>query len=149
MIDTDDLRTFLEVAESGGLTPAARRLGLSKSIVSRQLARLEGALGVQLFARTTRGAILTEEGAIFREHAGRVTAELDAAQDALSADGEVRGRLRIAVPLSDSNRVPPRGVASTRPRHRDLRQVVARRHCLICVADWVRTAAVGSLHTQG
>jgi DNA-binding transcriptional LysR family regulator len=100
MIDTDDLRTFLEVAESGGLTPAARRLGLSKSIVSRQLARLEGALGVQLFARTTRGAILTEEGAIFREHAGRVTAELDAAQDALSADGEVRGRLRIAAPLS-------------------------------------------------
>jgi DNA-binding transcriptional LysR family regulator len=74
MIDTGDLRTFLEVAEAGGVTPAARRLGVSKSIVSRQLARLEGALGVQLFARTTHGAIITDEGAIFREHAGRVTA---------------------------------------------------------------------------
>jgi DNA-binding transcriptional LysR family regulator len=100
MIDTDDLRTFLEVAEAGGVTPAARRLGLSKSIVSRQLSRLESALGAQLLSRTTRGAVLTEAGAIFREHAARVVAELDAAQEALSPDGEVRGRLRIAAPLS-------------------------------------------------
>ncbi|HLZ74770.1 LysR family transcriptional regulator [Phenylobacterium sp.] len=100
MIDTDDLRTFLEVAEAGGVTPAGRRLGLSKSIVSRQLSRLESALGAQLLSRTTRGAVLTEAGVTFREHAQRVVAELDAAQDALSADGEVRGRLRIAAPLS-------------------------------------------------
>jgi DNA-binding transcriptional LysR family regulator len=100
MIDTDDLRTFLEVAEAGGVTPAARRLALSKSIVSRQLSRLESALAAQLLSRTTRGAVLTEAGVTFREHAQRVVAELDAAQDALSADGEVRGRLRIAAPLS-------------------------------------------------
>lgn len=100
MIDTDDLRTFLEVAEASGVTPAARRLGLSKSIVSRQLTRLESALGAQLLSRTTRGAVLTEAGVTFREHAQRVVGELDAAQDALSADGEVRGRLRIAAPLS-------------------------------------------------
>jgi DNA-binding transcriptional LysR family regulator len=100
MIDTDDLRTFLEVAEAGGVTPAARRLGLSKSIVSRHLSRLEAALGVQLLSRTTRGAVLTEAGAVFREHATRVVGELDAAQDAISPDGEVRGRLRIAAPLS-------------------------------------------------
>lgn len=55
MIDSDDLRTFLEVAEAGGVTPAARRLGVSKSIVSRQLTRLEDALGARLLARTTRG----------------------------------------------------------------------------------------------
>ena len=100
MIDTDDLRTFLEVAEAGGVTPAGRRLGLSKSIVSRQLSRLEGALGAQLLSRTTRGAVLTEAGATFREHAARVVSELDAAQEAISQDGEVRGRLRIAAPLS-------------------------------------------------
>ena len=100
MIDTDDLRTFLEVAEAGGMTPAARRLGLSKSIVSRQLSRLESALGAQLLSRTTRGAVLTEAGAVFREHAQRVVGELEAAQEAISPDGEVRGRLRIAAPLS-------------------------------------------------
>jgi DNA-binding transcriptional LysR family regulator len=100
MIDTDDLKTFLEVAEAGGVTPAARRLGLSKSIVSRQLSRLESALGAQLLSRTTRGAVLTEAGVTFRDHAARVVSELDAAQEAISQDGEVRGRLRVAAPLS-------------------------------------------------
>ena len=54
------VRTFLEVADAGGVSPAARRLGVSKSIVSRRLARLEQALGVQLLSRTTHGAVPTE-----------------------------------------------------------------------------------------
>jgi DNA-binding transcriptional LysR family regulator len=55
MLDVEDLRTFIEVADAGGLTAAAHRLGLSKSIVSRRLARLESELGVRLLVRTTRG----------------------------------------------------------------------------------------------
>jgi DNA-binding transcriptional LysR family regulator len=100
MFDLEDLRTFVEVADAGGLTPAARRLGLSKSIVSRRLVRLEEDLGVQLLARTTRGAALTEAGATFREYASRVAAELEAARDALAPEGDLRGRLRVAAPLS-------------------------------------------------
>jgi DNA-binding transcriptional LysR family regulator len=100
MFDLEDLRTFVEVADAGGLTPAARRLGVSKSVVSRRLVRLEQALGTQLLSRTTRGAALTEAGATFREHAARVTAELDAAHDALAPEGDIRGRLRVAAPLS-------------------------------------------------
>ncbi len=100
MFDLEDLRTFVEVADAGGLTPAARRLGLSKSIVSRRLVRLEEELGVQLLSRTTRGAALTEAGATFREHAARVAAELDGARDALAPEGDLRGRLRVAAPLS-------------------------------------------------
>ncbi|MET0282383.1 MAG: LysR family transcriptional regulator [Steroidobacteraceae bacterium] len=100
MFDLEDLRTFVEVADAGGLTPAARRLGLSKSIVSRRLVRLEKDLGVQLLSRTTRGAALTEAGATFREHASRVAAEMDAACDALLPEGDLRGRLRIAAPLT-------------------------------------------------
>jgi DNA-binding transcriptional LysR family regulator len=99
-VDLEDLRTFVEVADAGGVSPGARRLGVSKSIVSRRLARLEQALGVQLLSRTTRGAVLTEAGATFREHAIRVAAELDAAQEAISPEGDVRGLLRIAAPLS-------------------------------------------------
>jgi len=99
-VDLEDLQTFVEVAESGGISPAARRLKIPKSIVSRRLARLEQALGVQLLTRTTQGAALTEAGAIFREWAARIAAELEAAQDAVSPDGEVRGLLRIAAPLS-------------------------------------------------
>jgi DNA-binding transcriptional LysR family regulator len=100
MFDLEDLRTFVEVANTGGVTPAARRLGLAKSIVSRRLVRLEQELGAQLLSRTTRGAALTEAGATFREYAARVAAELDAAREAVSPDGDIRGRLRIAAPLS-------------------------------------------------
>ena len=90
----------MAVADAGGVSGAARRLGLPKSIVSRRLSRLEGELKTQLLTRTTRGAALTEAGATFREHAARVVAELEAARDSLSPEGELRGLLRIAAPLS-------------------------------------------------
>ncbi|WNG23575.1 LysR family transcriptional regulator [Cystobacter fuscus] len=99
-MDVEDLRTFVEVADAGGVSPAAVRLGVSKSIVSRRLVRLEGELGVQLLTRSTRGAALTEAGATFRDHAARVCAELDAARETLLPAGDLRGRLRVAAPLS-------------------------------------------------
>ena len=99
-MDLEDLRTFVDVADAGGVSSAARRLGVSKSIVSRRLFRLEAELGVQLLARTTRGAALTEAGVTFREHAVRVCAEIDIALETIMPAGELRGRLRIAAPLS-------------------------------------------------
>ena len=99
-MDLEDLRTFVDVADAGGVSSAARRLGVSKSIVSRRLFRLEAELGVQLLARTTRGAALTEAGVTFREHAARVCAEIDTALETIMPAGELRGRLRIAAPLS-------------------------------------------------
>jgi DNA-binding transcriptional LysR family regulator len=99
-VDLEDVQSFLEVADVGGVSPAARRLGLSKSVVSRRIVRLEKALGVQLLSRTTHGAALTEAGATFREHAARIVAELGTAQEAISPIGDVRGLLRIAAPLS-------------------------------------------------
>jgi DNA-binding transcriptional LysR family regulator len=99
-MEIEDIQAFVEVASSGGLTPAARRLGVSKSIVSRRIARLEKSLRAKLLARTTRGASLTEAGASFREHAMKISAEADAARDSLAPDGRVRGRLRISAPLS-------------------------------------------------
>jgi DNA-binding transcriptional LysR family regulator len=99
-LDIEELRTFVEVADAGGVSPAARRLGVSKSIVSRRLAQLERELGVQLLARNTRGAALTEAGVIFRDHAARVCAEIDAARETILPAGELRGRLRVAVPLT-------------------------------------------------
>jgi DNA-binding transcriptional LysR family regulator len=99
-LDIEALRTFVEVADAGGVSPAARRLGVSKSIVSRRLARLEAELGVQLVARTTRGAALTEAGVTFRDHAAKVVAEIEVARETILPAGDLRGRLRIAVPLS-------------------------------------------------
>ncbi|MBS0975991.1 helix-turn-helix domain-containing protein, partial [Serratia rubidaea] len=59
-VNIEELQTFVEVADAGGISPAAQRLGVAKSIVSRRLARLEAELGVQLLVRTTRGTALTE-----------------------------------------------------------------------------------------
>lgn len=99
-MDLDDLQTFVEVADAGGVSAAARRLGVSKSIVSRRLFRLEAELGVQLIARTTRGAGLTEAGLTFRDHAARVGAELDAARETILPTGDLRGHFRVALPHS-------------------------------------------------
>jgi DNA-binding transcriptional LysR family regulator len=99
-VEIEDLQTFVAVADAGGVSAAARRLGISKSIVSRRLLRIEAELGTQLLARTTRSAALTEAGSTFREHAARATAEIDAAKEAILPDGDIRGRLRVAVPIS-------------------------------------------------
>jgi DNA-binding transcriptional LysR family regulator len=101
-MEIEDIQAFVAVADAGGLSSAAGRLGVSKSIVSRRLARLEKSLGATLLTRNTRGAALTEAGATFREHAARIAAEADAARDAISPTGTVRGRLRVAAPLSFS-----------------------------------------------
>jgi DNA-binding transcriptional LysR family regulator len=100
MPNIEDLETFVAVADTGGVSPAARRLGLPKSIVSRRLGRLEADLGAQLLTRNTRGAALTEAGATFREHAARAVAEIDAARESVSPNGALRGLLRVAVPMS-------------------------------------------------
>lgn len=96
----EDLRIFIEVADAGGISSAALRLGISKSMVSRRITQLEAELGAQLLARTTRGIALTEAGVTFREHAARISTELDVAKETMLPAGELRGRLRIAVPLS-------------------------------------------------
>lgn len=100
MPDLDDIRTFSEVVDSGSLTAAGARLGMSKSMVSRRLSRLEAELGTPLLARSTRGMSLTEAGADFRPFAERLVAEMQSARDALSRDGAVTGRLRLAAPIS-------------------------------------------------
>lgn len=99
-MELDDLRAFIQVADAGGVSAGARRLGQPKSLVSRRLVRLENELGVQLLTRSARGTLLTEAGATFREHAARISNELDAAEDAVSPRGELHGVLRIAAPLS-------------------------------------------------
>jgi DNA-binding transcriptional LysR family regulator len=99
-LDIEELQTFVQVADAGGVSPAARRLGVTKSVISRRLLRLETQLGVQLLARTTRGAALTDAGITFREYAARIVAEIEAARDAILPAGELQGRLRIAAPIS-------------------------------------------------
>ncbi|MEM6382871.1 MAG: LysR family transcriptional regulator [Pseudomonadota bacterium] len=61
-VNWDDLRLFFQVAETGGLSGAARRLGLSPATVGRRMVALEQACGRTLFERTQTGYSLTREG---------------------------------------------------------------------------------------
>lgn len=101
MFDLEDLQAFVEVVETGGFGSAGRRLSLSKSMVSRRVARLEAELGARLLSRTTRGVAITEAGLEFKLRAERILAEVEAARDAVAQSGdEIVGSLRVAAPLS-------------------------------------------------
>ncbi|MCF7989992.1 MAG: LysR family transcriptional regulator [Thiohalocapsa sp.] len=96
-----EMRVFVAVLESGGITKAAARLGIAKSAVSRRLADLEGRLSVQLIRRSTRRMNPTDTGQAFYERCKRILADIDEAEQAVSrTHGALSGRLRVAVPLS-------------------------------------------------
>ncbi len=97
----DELEAFVAVVEAGSFTLAAERLGSAKSAVSRRVSTLEARLGVELLRRTTRRLNLTETGQGFYERSARILADLDEAESAATqSHGELRGKLRIALPLS-------------------------------------------------
>lgn len=101
MIEIDDMRAYVEVVESGGFSSAARRLGLSKSIVSRRVAKLEDELGTRLLNRTTRGISPTEAGLDFKARSERIVAELEEAREVMAHHrGDVVGRLRLTAPIT-------------------------------------------------
>ena len=92
---------FWTAAREGSVTAAAERLDATKSAVSRRVSRLEERLGVQLLRRTTRVLNLTETGQSFYDHSARILADLDEAEAAVQHEhGELRGTLRVALPLS-------------------------------------------------
>ena len=93
------MRAFARVAESGSFSIAARLLGRSKAVVSKQVASLEAALGVQLLARTTRQVRLTEIGRSYFERCVQVLAELDDLESNVQqSQSSPRGVLRVTAP---------------------------------------------------
>jgi len=96
-VDTQNLRAFLLVAESGSFSQAAKRLHLTQPAVSKRIAQLEAQLNVSLFDRIGRRISTTEAGEALLPHARAVHLELQAAQQSVrDLAGEVGGRLRLA-----------------------------------------------------
>jgi DNA-binding transcriptional LysR family regulator len=92
---------FAKVAEARSFSEAARRLGVSKSMVSKEVARLERSLGARLLNRTTRKLSLTEVGAAFYVHCARVVQEAEEAELLVGRlHGEPRGMLRVTAPVA-------------------------------------------------
>ncbi|MGB8399906.1 LysR family transcriptional regulator [Bradyrhizobium sp.] len=96
----DAMQAFVVVADLKGFAPAARKLGLSPSGVTRLIAALEDRLGARLLQRTTRQVTLTDTGARYLERARRILADVEEAE--ASAEGERTrpgGRLVVSAPV--------------------------------------------------
>jgi len=95
------MQAFVRVAETRSFSEAARRLNLSKSVVSRQISALECDLGVRLFNRTTRALALTEIGSAYYERVSRILADIAETEQSVGhLQAAPRGRLRVNAPMS-------------------------------------------------
>lgn len=93
--------TFARVVEANSFAAAAKRLGVTTSVASKHVAKLEKSLGARLLNRSTRKLSLTEAGGAFYEHCARLIEELEASDQAIAdAQSELRGALRISAPPS-------------------------------------------------
>lgn len=121
------IETFLIVAELGGFSRAAEKLGYSQSAVTMQVKQLESELGARLLDRVPRGAVLTEQGRAFAFHAREMMAEAERAVTAVRAedDGEISGRLRIGSVESIATAVLPGLLARFHARHPLVEMVVS------------------------
>ncbi len=101
MQDLERMAIFAAVVETKSFSAAARRLHLSKSMVSKQVTHLEQSVGARLLNRTTRAMSLTEAGAVFYEHCARIVEELEEAKLAVGKlQSEPRGLLRISTSVA-------------------------------------------------
>jgi DNA-binding transcriptional LysR family regulator len=113
---------FLAVVQAGGVTSAARALGVSKSAVSKQLSALEDRLGVRLMHRTTRATALTSDGEVFFGHATAAMEALAEGERAVQGSGEhLTGSLRITIPSSFGLRYLGAPISSFLARHPGVR----------------------------
>jgi DNA-binding transcriptional LysR family regulator len=103
------MRVFAQVVEAKSFSAAADKLGVSKSLASRQVSALERALSVKLLNRSTRKLSLTEAGTLFYEHCARIVQEAELAEQRLSrTQSEPAGLVRVtAVPAFAVRHVLP------------------------------------------
>jgi DNA-binding transcriptional LysR family regulator len=101
MLKLESIAAFSAIVESGSITGAARRLAISKSVVSERLTELERVLGATLVRRTTRNLSLTDDGKIFYERSKQIIRNVESAASELAERrGTLTGPLRISAPVS-------------------------------------------------
>src|SRR2546429_1485754 len=79
MLKLESVAAFVSVVEAGSIVGAARRLGISKSVVSERLTELERVLGTRFIQRTTRKLSLTQDGNAFYGRARQILRDVDSA----------------------------------------------------------------------
>lgn len=96
----DAMQAFVAVADLEGFAPAARKLGLSASAITRLVASLEERLGARLLQRTTRSVTLTDVGERYLERARRILGDVEEAEASAQAERtQPSGRLVVSAPV--------------------------------------------------
>lgn len=122
MFDWDDLRVFLAVARTRKIAPAARALGIDATTIVRRLARLEKALGPELFELGAGERRLTPRGQALLRHAENVeSAALAAMEDATGQEHQLVGQVRLSVAEGFGTWVLAPGLAEFNRRHPGIR----------------------------
>jgi len=156
-IDLNRLAVFVAVADAGGFTAAADRLGVAKAKVSVEVRRLEMALGVSLFSRTTRRVALTEAGRQLFESSRPLLRELG---DALAQTGAERsvvaGRLKISTSVNHAANFLAHALADFARQHPNLQihlsatdrvvDLVAEGVDVAIRTGWLRDSSLRALH---
>jgi DNA-binding transcriptional LysR family regulator len=106
LIDVDQLRTFIAIAETGSFTKAAEVVNKTQSAVSMQMKRLEERLDRAIFARDGRASKLTEDGQRLLDYARRII-KLNMETVAAFSDAGLSGRVRLGVPDDYADRYLP------------------------------------------
>ena len=118
LLDADQLRTLIAIADSGSFTKAADVVHKTQSAVSMQMKRLEDRLGRAVFAKDGRAAKFTEDGERLLDYARRIV-KLNHECLAAFGDAILTGRVRLGVPDDYADRYLPEILArftSTNPR---------------------------------
>lgn len=104
MLKLESVASFVSIVETGSIAGAARRLGISKSVVSERLTELERILGTRFIQRTTRKLSMTQDGNAFYGRARQILRDVDnAAAEVAKQRGTLIGPLRISAPVSFGN----------------------------------------------
>lgn len=106
VLDSDQLRTFVAIVDTGSFTKAADVVHKTQSAVSMQIKRLEERIGKALFERDGRHPRLTEDGERMLDYARRIV-RLNLECVATFTDADLRGRVRLGVPDDYADRYLP------------------------------------------
>ncbi|HZD89386.1 MAG TPA: LysR substrate-binding domain-containing protein [Pseudolabrys sp.] len=106
LLDIDQLRTFIAIAETGSFTRAAEVVNKTQSAVSMQMKRLEERIERPIFARDGRASKLTEDGQRLLDYARRLV-KLNVETMAAFSDEALSGRVRLGVPDDYADRYLP------------------------------------------
>lgn len=124
-LDSDLLRTFVAIAESGSFTRAAEQVGRTQSAVSMQMKKLEQTLGQQLFIREARGVRLARNGQNLITRARQILTLLDQTAGSLRTE-PLEGNLRVGIPEEYGTSILPSVLAHFAESHPAVRVTV---HC--------------------